>query len=102
MLLRPYTFNNEVPLQERNVVDLQLTVEGLSKLFIKFLYEHPTNSADMILTMLITHLRHHYEHPIVLEHLHLIRFMVWFIMYFMKIILFYHTYNINKLDIFIF
>lgn len=76
MLLRPYTLNLKVPLQEQNVVDLQLTVEGLSRLFIKFLYEYPNNSADMILTMLITHLRHHYEQPVVLEHMHLIRLMV--------------------------
>ncbi|VVC44066.1 Rap GTPase activating protein domain,Tuberin,Armadillo-like helical,Armadillo-type [Cinara cedri] len=76
VLLRPFTSNSTTPLQERNGVDLQITVEGLSKLFIKFLYECPNNSADMILTMLITHLKNHYQKKVCLEHLHLIRLKI--------------------------
>jgi len=76
VLLRPYKSNTGVPLLEKDAIDLQLCVEGLSKLFIVFLYKHPTTSADTILTMLISHLKYHYELPIVLEHLYLIRFMV--------------------------
>lgn len=74
--MRPYKLNTGAPLQEHDIADLQLTVEGLSKLFTKFLYNHPTTSTDIILTMLITHLRHHYKQPLVLEQLHIVRLMV--------------------------
>lgn len=74
--MRPYKLNINVPLQEHDAVDLQLIVEGLSKLFIKYLYKHSTNSAAAIFNMLITHLDHHYKQPIVLEHLHLVRLVV--------------------------
>lgn len=74
--MRPYKLNTGVPLQERDIADLQLTIEGLSKLFTKFLYNHPTSSTDTILNMLVTHLRYHYEHPVVLEQMHLVRLVV--------------------------
>jgi len=76
ILFRPYRSSIGVSLQEHDISDLQLTVEGLTYLFKEFLYKHPTNSADIILTMLMTHLKCHYEQPNVLEHLYLIRFMV--------------------------
>lgn len=76
MLLRPYTLITSASFYEQDVVDLQETVKGLSKLFIKFLYKHSTNSADIILNMLITHMKHHYEQPTILEHLYSIRFEV--------------------------
>jgi len=74
--LKPYKLNTGVTLQERDISDLQLTVEGLTHLFTKFLYKYATNSADIILIMLMNHLKYHYEQPIVLEHLYLIRFVV--------------------------
>lgn len=78
MLLRPFELNmiKGSILSEHDISDLQITVAGLSKLFIKFLYKHSTTSADTILTMLITHLKQHYEQPIVLEHLYLVRLVV--------------------------
>lgn len=74
--MRPYKSNTGTNLQERDVVDLQHTVEGLSKLFVKYLYKHPTNSAVTILNMLITHLKYHYEQPSVLGNLHSTRLVV--------------------------
>lgn len=75
--MRPYkSSTGVVPLQEHDISDLQVTVEGLTHLFTKLLYKDSTNSADIILSMLMTHLKYHYEQPIVLEHLYSIRFMV--------------------------
>lgn len=68
--------NTGVVLHENDVADIQITVEGLSILFSKFLYKHPTNSADIILNLLITHLRDHYERPMILEHICSIRLVV--------------------------
>lgn len=76
--MRPYKLNIGTPLQEHDIVDLQLTVEGLSKLFTKFLYNHPTTATDTILNMLVTHLRLHYEQPMILEQMHLVRLVVRF------------------------
>lgn len=76
--MKPYKLNTVVPLNEKDSADLKLTVDGLSNLFTKFLYKHPTNSADTTLNMLITHLKHHYEQPVVLEHLYSIRLKVIF------------------------
>lgn len=93
MLLRPFKSNPKVILQELDIADLKLTVEGLSKLFTKFLYKHYTNSPDIILTMFITHLRYHYEQPMILEHLYSIRLLV------RKYnILYYFIYNVYSLD----
>jgi len=78
VLFRINKLNTGVVLHENDVADIQITVEGLSKLFSKFLYKHPTNSADTILTLLITHLRHHYERPMILEHICSIRLVVRF------------------------
>lgn len=79
MLFRTNKLNTGVVLHENDVADIQTTVEGLSKLFSKFLYKYPTTSADTILTLLITHLRHHYERPMILEHICAIRLVVRFI-----------------------
>lgn len=76
MLLRPYLSNTGAPYQECNITDLQITVEGLTKLFTKFFYKYPTNSADTVLSMLVNHMRHHYEQPSILEHLCMIRIVV--------------------------
>lgn len=78
MLFRTNKLNTGIVLYEDDVVDIQTTVVGLSKLFSKFLYKHPTTTADTILTMLITHLRHHYERPMILEHICSIRLLVRF------------------------
>lgn len=78
MLLRPFRSHQLVNLQEHDIADLKLTVEGLSKLFTKFLYKHNTNSPDIILTMFVNHLKYHYEEPTVLEHLSSIRLLVRF------------------------
>lgn len=91
MLLRPFILNPVVVLQEIDIADLKLTVEGLSKLFTKFLYKHYTNSPDIILTMFITHLRYHYEQPKVLNQLYSIRLLV------RKYILHYFLYNVFNL-----
>ncbi|XP_050444478.1 tuberin [Adelges cooleyi] len=76
ILLRPYRLNIAIPLQEHDTDDIKLTVEGLSKLFSNFLYQHSTTSAERILAMLIRHLRHHYDQPIVLDNCHSIRLMI--------------------------
>ncbi|XP_060838182.1 tuberin isoform X2 [Rhopalosiphum padi] len=76
VLFRINRFNTGVVLHENDVADIQITVEGLSILFSKFLYKHPTNSADTILNLLITHLRHHYERPMILEHISSIRLVI--------------------------
>jgi len=76
VLFRINKLNTGVVLNENDVADIQTTVEGLSKLFSKFLYKHPTISADTTLTLLVTHLRHHYERPMLLEHICSIRLVV--------------------------
>lgn len=74
--MRPYTLNINVRLPVHEAIDLQLTVEGLSKLFVKFLYKLRTNSAVTIFNMLINHLNNHYKKPIVLEQTHFVRLKV--------------------------
>lgn len=74
----PVSKEQGISLLERDILDLQLTVDGLSKLFIKFLYKYQNNSANIILSMLITHLKCHYKQPMILEHFHTIRYVVSF------------------------
>lgn len=76
--MRPYKepaslYSESQTLQKNDTIDLQITVEGLSKLFVKFLYKHPSNSAESILKILITHLKCHYDQPLILDDIYLIR-----------------------------
>lgn len=79
--MRPFKLNltTSVQLQECDIIDLRSTVEGLIELFIKFLYKNSFTSAEIILTMFVTHLKHHYEQTAILEHLYIIRYLVRFI-----------------------
>ncbi|XP_050540898.1 tuberin-like isoform X2 [Daktulosphaira vitifoliae] len=76
ILLRPYQTNITMPLLESEIDDIKLTVEGLSKLFAKFIYNHPMESAEKILDMLVIHLQYHYDQPTALENFNSIRLMI--------------------------